>query len=66
MLSVKPEHEEFAGECEAQLWTGEGPALEKQGEVSLGPGTAETGRLAVEELARRILQLEALVFKQDT
>lgn len=40
--------------------------LETQGALSLGPCSPEAGRVAVEELARRMLQLEALVFKQDT
>lgn len=51
---------------EALFQEGSRLVLETQGPLSLGPCSTEDGRVAVEELARRMLQLEALVFKQDT
>lgn len=56
----------FVEEKRAPFSEGNGPVLERHGVVELGPCTVEDGRAAVEELARRLLQLEALVFKQDT
>ena len=51
---------------EALFHAGSRLVLETQGPLSLGPCSPEAGRVAVEELARRMLQLEALMFKQDT
>lgn len=54
------------GGGEAMFTEGSGPVLDTQGPLSLGPCSLAAARVAVEELARRMLQLEALVFKQDT
>lgn len=45
---------------------GESPTLKQQGLLNLGPDTEKHVRQAVEELSRRMLQLEATVYKQDT
>lgn len=56
----------FVGGGEAVIGAGAGPLLERQGSLKLGPDTVEAGRIAVEELGQRMVELEALVFKQDT
>ncbi|CAM9500221.1 unnamed protein product [Scytosiphon promiscuus] len=62
----QPQLSEFVGGSEAMFSEGSGPVLETQGPLSLGPCSVVASRIAVEELARRMLELEALVFKQDT
>lgn len=51
--------------CEEGTEGGE-PALEGEGLVELGPDTPDDGRMAVAEVGKRMLQLEARVAKQDT
>lgn len=67
---TKPEHgrqmDVVGAGGEALFQEGSRLVLETQGPLSLGPCSTEAARVAVEELARRMLQLEALVFKQDT
>lgn len=57
---------ELVGGSGAIFQEGSMPVLETQGPLSLGPCSVAAGRAAVEELARRMLHIEALVFKQDT
>ena len=46
--------------------TGHHPPLQEVGEIELEPRTEEAVRDAVKQLGRRMLQLKALVSKQDT
>ena len=46
--------------------TGHHPPLQGVGAIELGPITEEAVKDAVKQLGRRMLQLEALVSKQDT
>lgn len=57
-----------SGEPEAlsPFRSGAGPVLSRVGPVELGPTTIESERVAVQELALRMMQLEAAVSKQDT
>lgn len=46
--------------------TGHYPPLQEIGAIELGPVTEEAVKDAVKQLGKRMLQLEALVSKQDT
>ncbi|CAN0477064.1 unnamed protein product, partial [Ascophyllum nodosum] len=46
--------------------TGHYPPLQEIGAIELGPVTEEAVKDAVKQLGKRMLQLEALVSRQDT